>query len=229
MVAARRRAELEELAREIGALAVVTDVADAAQCRRLMEAAVNRLGGIDVLVCNAGISMWAPFDQITDPEVFRRLLEVNYLGTVYCVMAALEPLRASRGTIVAVSSAQAVLGLPHHTAYSGAKHAVRGFLGALEVELDGEVNFLEVMPGWVKGTELRATALAGDGSEIGESRRSHGSDAVTVEECSARIVEALRTGQRDLYVPAKYRVLPWLKLLAPRWLRKRIRRAVHRE
>ncbi|MFQ5741625.1 MAG: SDR family oxidoreductase, partial [Acidobacteriota bacterium] len=215
VLAARNRQKLEALAQELGGdngqvIAQPTDVTQPEQCRRLAKTAVEAFGGIDYLVLNAGLSMWSRFDQISEPGVFRKIMETNYLGSVYCVQAALPQLRRSGGTIVAVTSTQAVVGLPNHSAYSASKHAVRGFLEALDLELDGEVRILQVMPGWVKGTNLRSRALKGDGQVVGESRRAHGKDAVTVEELSRRIVRAMETGQTELYVPSKLRFVPWL-------------------
>ncbi len=231
VLAARRREALEELASELrgGGTAVLvqpTDVTDYGQCRELMQAALREFGSIDYLVLNAGMSMWARVDEITEPEVFRRLMQVNYLGSVFCVLAALGELRRSRGAIVAVTSTQAIIGLPRHSAYSASKQAVRGFLESLDLELNGEVRILQVMPGWIKGTDLRERALRGDGETIGESRRPHSRQAVSVQVCSRRIVQAMQSGKTELYVPAKLRLVPWLKLLAPGWLKHKIRRAV---
>lgn len=230
-LAARSRDGLESLASELGddALLRPTDVTDPQQCRRLIDAAVERFGRIDYLVLNAGISMWSPFEEISDRGVFRRLMETNYLGTVYCVQAALPHLKKSRGTIVAVTSTQAVIGMPRHSAYTASKHAVRGFLESLDLELGDAVRILQVMPGWVSGTNMRLQALRGDGQRVGEARRAHGRNAVPVEECSAEIVRAMRSGRSELYVPGWLRLIPWVKLMFPGWLKRRLRRAVQEQ
>ena len=62
------------------------------------------------------------------------------------------------------------MGIPKHTGYSAAKHAVQGFLEALELEVGSAVRFLNVMPGWIKGTDLRANAFGGDGGPLAAAR-----------------------------------------------------------
>ncbi len=234
VLAARRLDRLEELCRELEkkgspALAHSTDVTRPEECRGLMERAAEHFSGIDYLILNAGLSMWVPLREVTELDVFRRLIEVNYLGVVHCAHAALPYLLESRGMIVAISSAQAVFGMPRHTGYAASKHAVRGFLEGLEMECGDRVRFLEVMPGWVRGTDLRSSALGGDAKSIGASRRPHGRDSVTAEECARRIVAGIESGARDLYIPSKLRLVPWLKLIFPRWTKAKIRRAVEKE
>ncbi|MCE2448094.1 MAG: SDR family NAD(P)-dependent oxidoreductase [Candidatus Latescibacteria bacterium] len=85
--------ECEQLDSEV--LTVVGDVAVAEDGRRLVEAAVERFGRIDYLVANAGISMWTEFAEIEDVTLFRKLIEVNYLGAVHCVHPALPHLKKS--------------------------------------------------------------------------------------------------------------------------------------
>ena len=231
MLGARDEAGLErtrKMVRRHDAAVLIqsTDVTQPEQCRQLVRIAVDTFGQIDILVLNAGISMWSRFDEVTDLELFGRLIKVNYLGAVYCVHAALPHLRHQRGTIVAISSTQAVIGLPHHSGYSASKHALRGFLEALELEMDGEIRIFNVLPGWVQGTNIRQNALGGDGGPVGPAERPHRHESVSLEECSAAIVRGLQQSVRDLYIPAKLRFIPWLKLLARGWLGSRIKKAV---
>lgn len=230
-LAARDQSALAEVRQEVEsrggkALSQVTDVTDPDQCKALIDEAIRAFQALDFLVLNAGISMWARFEQVTDLSIFRRLMEVNYLGAVHCIHAALPYLRKAQGTIVAVSSAQAVMSLPLHSGYSASKHALHGFLEALELEMADEVRILNVLPGWIRGTGLRSQALSAAGAAVGASKRKHNKDSVSVEECSARIVQAMRGRTRHLYIPSKLRFVPWLKLLAPGWLASKIRRAV---
>ncbi|MBR7182672.1 MAG: SDR family NAD(P)-dependent oxidoreductase, partial [Alistipes sp.] len=76
-----------------------TDVTKAEDCKRLIDTAVEAFGGIDVLICNAGISMRAIFDDV-DLSVLHRLMDVNFWGTVYCAKYALPYLQASKGSLV---------------------------------------------------------------------------------------------------------------------------------
>lgn len=210
------------------AIAVRTDVVDPAQCRALIDQAAQTFGTIDLLVLNAGASMWARFDQVTDLSLFRKLMETNYLGAVYCVHPALSHLKQSRGSIVAILSLQAVIGAPNHTGYTASKHALYGFLDSLEVEIGEEVHILRVLPGWIRGTRLRSRAFKADGTPVG-SAAPHRRHAVTLEECTEKILQAIRQKRRMIYIPSKLKFLPWLKLAAPGRLKAMIKKAVEEE
>ncbi len=206
-----------------------TDVTDSEQCRNLIDRAVSEYGRIDYVILNAGVSMWCRFEEVTDVEVFGRLMNVNYLGAVHCLHAALPHLRRSAGTVVAISSLQSFFGLPYHTGYAASKHALQGFLESFEMELGTEIRVLNVRPGWIRGTRLRANAYSADGSEVGESKRRHSSQSVSVEECSAAIVKAMKDGSREIFIPNKMKHLPLLKVLFPKEFRRRLLRAVERQ
>lgn len=117
------------------AVAVPADVADPDQVEAAAERIEHELGPIQVWVNNAMTSVFAPFTEI-EPEEFRRVTEVTYLGYVYSTRAALDRmLPRNHGTIVQVGSTLAYRGIPLQTAYCGAKHAIQGFHEALRCEL----------------------------------------------------------------------------------------------
>jgi len=124
--------------RELGAATVLThqvDVSDAAAVDAAADRVATQLGTPDVWVNNAMQSVFAPAWQIT-PDEYRRVMEVNYLGTVYGTLAALRHMRpASQGTIVQVGSALAYRGIPLQAAYCASKHAVQGFVDSVRAEL----------------------------------------------------------------------------------------------
>lgn len=117
------------------ALALPTDVADAAQVQAAAEAVERELGPIDVWVNNAMTSVFSSFKEMTAEE-FKRATEVTYLGVVYGTMSALRHmLPRDRGVIVQVGSALAYRGIPLQSAYCGAKHAIQGFTESVRTEL----------------------------------------------------------------------------------------------
>jgi len=119
----------------VPALPIPVDVADAGQVEAAAERVEAELGPIDVWVNVAFTSVFAPFTEI-EPEEFRRVTEVTYLGYVYGTKSALRRmLPRDRGTIVQVGSALAYRGIPLQTAYCGAKHAIQGFNESLRCEL----------------------------------------------------------------------------------------------
>src|SRR3546814_6938546 len=98
-----------------------------------MEHAQTSGGGIDVLVNNAGMSMRALFQDL-DLGVLRRVMDVNFWGTVYCTKYALPAILKSGGSIVGVSSIAGYKGLPGRTGYSASKFAMQGFMESLRIE-----------------------------------------------------------------------------------------------
>ncbi len=210
--------------------AVVGDVTVGEDCRQLVATAVERHGAVDYLVANAGLSMWSNFDRVEDLDVFRQLAEVNYLGAVNCIHAALPDLRQSSGLIVAITSIQAKIGVPQHTGYVASKHALQGFCEALRLELLGTgVGVLTVLPHWLRGTQLRSNALGGGGHPIGPSSRKHSSESVTLEEASRAIVRAACKRQRSLVIPWKLKLLLWLNMVRPQWAEGFILRAMNKQ
>src|SRR5690606_39532209 len=107
----------------VRAVAVQCDVAQESDCELLIQQAVATFGGVDVLVNNAGISMRALFADL-DLSVLRRLIDVNFWGTVYCTKFAMHELLRSNGSVVAVSSIAGFRGLPGRTGYSASKFAI---------------------------------------------------------------------------------------------------------
>jgi len=199
------------------ALPVVGDVTKPEDCKRFIETAADRFGAIDALIANAGISMWAKFEDINDLSVFPKLMQVNYLGVVYSTFYALPFIKKSRGMIVAISSIQGKIGVPYHTGYVASKHAVQGFFNALRTELKGTgVDILLVLPHWLTGTRLREHAYGKDGAPLGNTRSRHSSESVTVEACAQAIIKAMGKRQRELVIPPKLKALPWLSLISPR-------------
>ncbi|MEK6611632.1 MAG: SDR family oxidoreductase, partial [Gemmatimonadota bacterium] len=154
VLAARDAARLQLVAdacRQQGAEVelVPCDITDESQCRSLIDRAVARFGRIDALICNAGQAMWARADEVADWRIFERLVQVNYLGAVYCALAALPHLKASRGRLVAVSSLAGKTGVPMRTGYSAAKAALNAFCDSLRIELAGSgVSVTVVCPGF---------------------------------------------------------------------------------
>src|SRR5437867_5153892 len=117
------------------ALVIPTDVADHEQVDAAALEVENNLGPIDIWINNAMVSVFSPFEQM-DPEEFKRVTEVTYLGGVYGTMAALRVMKPRNGgTIVQVGSALAYRSIPLQSAYCGAKHGLRGFTDGLRCEL----------------------------------------------------------------------------------------------
>ncbi len=129
--------------------AVVADVADRVALVAALAEIEQALGPVSVLVNNAGFGSWDAVVE-TDPDLFRRAIDVNYLGTVHATLFVLPGMLArGRGHIINISSIAGRIGSPFEAAYSAGKFAVVGFSEALAVEIDGtgvEVSMIHPGP-----------------------------------------------------------------------------------
>jgi short-subunit dehydrogenase len=219
VLAARNAQRLEEVAKACAshgslAAAVPTDLADSAQCRALIDAAIARFGRIDVLIHNAGGTMWARFDELDDLSVYERLMKVNYLGPVYVTAAALPWLKQTQGRLVAVASVAGLAGIPERSGYAASKHAMVGFFDSLRIELaDSGISVTIIAPGFVR-SEIHKRAIGPDGKPLGTSPMQV-EKIMTSEECARLIVPAIERRRRLVILSRRGRVARWLKLLLP--------------
>jgi short-subunit dehydrogenase len=196
-------------------IAVPTDVTQAQACQQLIEKAIATFGQIDILINNAGIGMLTRFDEVTDLSIFEQVMQVNYLGAVYCTHYALPYLKASKGLLVAISSICGKTGVPTRTGYVASKHAMQGFFDTLRIELQGTgVDVAVVSPGFV-ATDIRQRALGADGKPLGKSPRDESQGNMSVDECVRQIIWVMERRKREHIMTLKGKVLPWLKLIVP--------------
>ncbi|MCC6624126.1 MAG: SDR family oxidoreductase [Deltaproteobacteria bacterium] len=230
-MAARSPAELEAAAAEVRALgvralAVPTDVAEPDQCKRFVETCARELGGVDVLVNNAGIGMWARFADVQDLSIYERMMRINYLGAVWTTHAALPYVTKSRGLIVAISSLTGKTGVPTRSGYAASKHAMQGFFDSIRIELaEAGVDVSVISPGFV-ATDIRKRGFGADGRPVGESPRDEDEDTMPLAECVARIERAIMKREREVVMTTRARLGQWLKLVAPRAVDRIAARAV---
>jgi NAD(P)-dependent dehydrogenase (short-subunit alcohol dehydrogenase family) len=204
------RTEIESLGRR--ALAIPADVADPDQVERAAERAEAELGPIDYWVNNAMATVFAPFSEI-DPEEFKRVTEVNYLGFVWGTRAALRRMRPrDRGTIVMVGSALGYRGIPLQSPYCGSKHAIKGFFESVRTELLHE------------GSNVRLSIVqlpAVNTPQFVQGRTRMPKQPMPVppiyqpEVPADAIVWAARTGEREVYVGAPTWKTIWGERIAP--------------
>jgi NAD(P)-dependent dehydrogenase (short-subunit alcohol dehydrogenase family) len=167
-VAARRRDMLDAVAAAVRAegrrcVAVPTDVTDPAQCTDLVDAAVDELGAVHVLVNNAGISLLEPAETTTVQQ-WRRVLDVNLTGPfLLCQRFGKQMLDNGAGAIVNIASIAGLHAVADRSAYNASKHGLVGLTKTLAAEWGGRgVRVNAVCPGWVK-TEMDAADQASGG------------------------------------------------------------------
>ncbi|MFZ4058317.1 MAG: SDR family oxidoreductase [Ferruginibacter sp.] len=175
---------------------IVADVSKYEDCRNFIESTINTFGGIDILINNAGISMRSTL-QDADVDVFRRVMDVNFFGTVYCTKLAINSIIERKGIVVGVSSIAGYRGLPGRSGYSASKHAVNGWLEAVRTELlNTGVHVMWVCPGFTR-SNIRNVALNNKGQEQGESPLNE-RDLMSSQECAGHILKAIEKKKRTL-------------------------------
>ncbi len=115
---------------------LVADITRKDDCDRMVESVINTYGRLDVVVNNAGTSMRGNFQDV-DVEVFKKIMDVNFLGSVNTTKAALAQVLENKGSIVFISSLAGIRGLPYFSAYSAAKMSMTALAESLKVELAG--------------------------------------------------------------------------------------------
>ena len=198
---ARSRAGLEEVAgrvrsQGVRAHVVVCDLARREETEAAVEDAVAALGGLDVLVSNAAAMSFGRFVDVP-AEDFDRTIAVTFTGAVDLIRAALPHLERSGGAIVATGSIVARVPLPTFCSYAAAKHALRGFLGSLRVELQrtrSPVTVSMVHPGPVDTPLWRKVA-----SSTGRRPR-HPPDLYSPQTIATALVACARKPRREVVV-----------------------------
>lgn len=224
-------AQVAEEAHRAGAVAVSVSRADLGELpenRRALDEGLAALGGLDVLVLNAGISGHALLEQVSDLAWYEQMLRVNVLAGIWMTHAALPALKASGGQVVAVSSLAGLTGVPGRTAYCTSKFGQTGFFEALRVELaPAGIAVTTIYPG-VVATAIRQRGFGPDGQPLGFSSLDE-AGAMPVEECVRQMLPVIAGRRRELVMTAKGRLARWLKLIAPGLVDHLARKALSKE
>jgi dehydrogenase/reductase SDR family protein 7B len=232
LLAARNEQMLNEVVQalkmeKITAIGIKTDVSIEADCKNLIQAAIDNFGQIDILINNAGISMRALFEDVS-LDVLKHLMDVNFWGTVYCTKFALPFLLNSGGSLVGISSIAGKKGLPARTGYSASKFAMEGFLESLRIEnLEKGLQVLCVCPGFT-ASNIRNAALSADGKPQEKSPRDEGR-MMPADEVAARILKAVQGRKRDLILTGNGLITVWLDKFMPALMDKMVFRHLSKE
>ena len=229
--AARTKKKLEAVCRDIiesggSSIAVPADITDKTHCDKIINVAIEKYKKIDALILNAGISMWAKFDEIKDVRFFKNIMNTNYMGSVYCVHSALPFLKKSKGKIISCSTGQALMGFPNHSGYVASKHALHGFLSTIRMENKADITVLEAVLSWIKGTSLRDNSFGADGKKQQGFARKHTREAVPLNHCVQIIISSIEKDLKTVYIPKKLSLIPFLKLFFNRFLEQRVTKAI---
>jgi short-subunit dehydrogenase len=194
------------------------DVVSQQQDEAFIQAVMDKWGGIDVLINNAGISMRALVSEVSI-ETLKNVMDINFWGTVYTTKAALPAVQKANGVIVGVSSIAGYRGLPGRSGYSASKYALNGWLEALRTELFGSgTHVMWVCPGFTS-SNIRNAALNKDAQAQGESPMDEGA-MMSSEACAQHIIQAIAKRKRTLVLTFTGKRTVFMNKFFPAWADK---------
>ncbi|MEY3052241.1 MAG: hypothetical protein RLY31_2026 [Bacteroidota bacterium] len=226
ILSARRVDVLAAVATRCGAdpLVVPLDLSEPAAIPALVADVIQRVGHVDILVNNGGISQRSLIRE-TSFEVDRKLVEVNLLGTIALSKAILPHfLERKAGHYVVITSLMGKFGAPMRSSYAAAKHGLHGFFETLRAECWREnVRVTLVCPGYVR-TDISRHALTGDGSQQGTMDEAT-DRGIAPDSLAAEIVRAVRRNRREVYIGGKELLGVYLQRFFPALLARIVRTA----
>lgn len=172
------------------------DVSEHTFFPNIVENVLKWAGSIDILINNAGVGQRSAAISC-NPEVVRRIMNVNFFGTVFLTQTLL-PSMISNGTgrIVVVSSVLGKSYLPGRSAYSASKHALQGYFNTLRSELFGSgVGITIVYPGWI-ATRISQNALTSNGTAYHQATGA-ASNKMSAEVCAQHIINAIASQKNE--------------------------------
>lgn len=200
------------------------DLAASADFAEKVATAISFFGQVDILLHNGGISQRSLIKD-TQLEVDRKLMEVNYFGTVALTKALLPHFMESKqGQFGVVTSLVGKFGSPYRSSYAGAKHALHGFFDTLRAEhhQDG-ISVTLICPGFIR-TQVSINAVTGDGSPLGEMDQAQ-DQGMSPEACAKQIYRALKDKKEEVYIGGKETLAVYLKRFLPGLFSKILRSA----
>ncbi|TCK69037.1 short-subunit dehydrogenase [Winogradskyella wandonensis] len=228
ILSSRREAELNKVkatCRNQHNIAVLPfDLSDYNLMISAVDKAISFFGAIDILINNGGISQRSLIID-TDISVDKKLIEVDYLGTV-ALSKALLPyfIKQKSGQYVTVTSLMGKFGSPYRSGYCGAKHALHGFFDVLRMEHENDgINVTLICPGFVN-TNVSRNALTGDGSELNEHDEAT-ENGMPVEKFAKQMIKAISNKKFEAYIGGKERFGIYLKRFFPKLLHKVVKKS----
>jgi dehydrogenase/reductase SDR family member 7B len=230
VLSGRNEKELNRVAAacaDAGAASVLVqalDLAAHAQIPVIAADVLKKAGKIDFLINNGGISQRALALETT-LEVDKRVMDVNFFGTVALTKAVLPHMLTHQlGHIVTITSLTGKFGSPYRSSYAASKHALHGFFDSLRAELgDSPVKITLICPGFVR-TNVSVNALTGDGSKLG-SMDDATDKGMEPQHLARKILNALAQQKEEVYFGGKEVLGVYVKRFFPRYFSKLIKKA----
>ena len=229
ILSARREAELERVKQQCNLasediLVVPLDLVNHDQMSAKADQVIDHFGRIDILINNGGISQRSLIVD-TDFSVYKKLVDIDYLGAVALSKAVLPHfVKQKSGHFGVVTSLMGRFASPLRSGYCGAKHALHGFFDALRMEHhDDNIKVTLICPGYIH-TNISMNAVTGDGSAQNKMDPATGS-GMSPEKCAVKIIEAIKNNKMEALIGGKETFAVYLKRFFPKLLHNIIRKA----
>ena len=229
ILSARRKAQLEEVKESCkrsdeDILVMPLDLAEHDSFTEKTKQVIDYFGRIDILINNGGISQRSLIVE-TDFSVYKKLIDIDYLGTVALTKAVLPVFIKQRsGHFAVVTSLMGKFASPLRSGYCGAKHALHGFFDALRMEHEKDnIKVLTICPGFIR-TNVSINALSADGSKQNSMDKTTNA-GMSPEECAAEIAAAIRREKFEVLIGGKETFAVYLKRFFPRLLHRVVMRS----
>lgn len=181
-------------------MAVAGDVTKIEDCQKIIAETIQAFGKIDILVNNAGISMEGTVENLS-PLVFKKVMEVNYLGAVFCSKCAIPYLKKTQGSIIFISSVAGIRGLPKYSVYSSSKMALTALAQSLKIELEkDQIHVGIAYVGFTENDPLK-TILDHDGNTIPQPKRDFIKPEPAAKVAQRIIKMILKRKEKSVFTP----------------------------
>ncbi|MFC2151705.1 SDR family oxidoreductase [Bacteroidota bacterium] len=228
VISSNQQAELEAVKANCNSLGAdcfiqFLDITEIEKMLSITDGLISKLGKIDILVNNAGISQRSLVIE-TPIEVDRKIMEIDYFGTIALTKTVLPyMIKNGGGYIAATSSISGKFGFPLRSAYSAAKHALHGFFETLRSEVyDYNIKVLIAFPGRIK-TDISLHALTKDGTAHGKMDEGLNS-GISVEKCAKQYVNAIRKDKKEVLIGASELLMVYIHKFFPKLFYKLARK-----
>lgn len=213
---ARNEKKLQEVAglcegKGCAVLILPADISIKESCKKIVYETVNAFGGIDVLINNAGISLHCNFEMLKDISIIQDLFKVNVFGAAYCTYFSLPFIKKSKGSIVTLASLQSLTGFAESSLYSAGKHALKGLMESVRMELRSSgVHVLNVYPGTVD-TGIHIKKEMNKVVQINRQQKM-----MPVNICATKTIKALLARKENLVMTTNGKLIQYIKPFLPK-------------
>lgn len=225
VLSSRKKEELESVAQQCKGsyLILPLDLEKPEFFKKATESVIKQYGNIDLLINNGGISQRSEASQ-TSLEVDRKLMEINYFGTIGLTKSVLSIMQKQKsGHIVTISSLSGKFGFFLRSAYAASKFAQLGFFESLRLEEEkNNIDVSMVFPGFVN-TNISKNALSGDGNQHG-LQDSNQQNGISPEKCAQDIINGIMDNKQEIFTGGKEIWMVKIKRFFPKLFYKIIKK-----